>query len=409
MFAPLCYPPAGSEAIVTAKLVLAMIEAGWKIKVISQSDFGHYYPASNNDHWTPLLSVIKNISGIDEKGFIARILGSVLTNKVRTLSWVLKAVFAGLVASKGEKYDFVFSRVTPQYGHLPALIISRIMKIPWVANWSDPMPPQKAPPPYGGGVHAKVAPLLNIYSRAVFRNADWHTFPCERLMKYYWQIAPELKGKSSVILHIALRKFCISQDQVKNVFSLCHTGSITFRDPSVFFDGLKRFLTESKPTETIRVIFIGHPEDEIRIKVQEAGIGAIVSVESPKTYEETQLKAAASNVLFVIEAPCEEGIFFPSKFVDFIQTGRPILAISPKVGTLNDLLSAHGGGIAADCCSPVAVADALNALYREWRDGNIDDKYGSERLFNMFSEDHAIQNLYEILEQLRKSHIDERD
>jgi hypothetical protein len=400
MFAPFCYPPAGSEAIVTSKLVLAMIEAGWKIKVISQADFGHYYPTSDNDHWKPLLSVIKNISGINERVIIARLLGPALTNKVRTLSWVVKAVFAGLIASKREKYDFILSRAAPQYGHLPALIVSKIKGIPWVANWSDPMPPQKAPPPYGGGLHTNVSLLSDIYCRTIFRTADWHTFPCERLMRYYWQISPDLETKSSVIPHIALNRFCMTQRGAKNVFSIYHTGSITLRDPSVFFEGLKRFLVESKPTEAVQVIFIGAHENEIRAKAQEAEVGDIVSVELPKTYEETQFLAASSSVVVVIEAPCEEGIFSPSKFVDFVQTGRPILAVSPKVGTLCDILSVHGGGIAVDCRSPEAVAGALTTLYREWRDGNIDDKYGSERLLSLFSEHQVLALFSSLLDRL---------
>jgi glycosyltransferase involved in cell wall biosynthesis len=400
MFAPLCYPPAGSEAIVTAKLVLAMIEAGWKIKVITQADFGHYYPTSDNDQWSPIHSVIKNISGINEKGIIARLFGSALPSRVRTLSWIVKAVFAGIVNAKREKYDFILSRVAPQYGHLPALIVSRIMRIPWIANWSDPMPPQKAPPPYGGGLHAKVSLLSAIYYRAIFRIADWHTFPCERLMRYYWQIYPDLETKSSVIPHIALKRFCILQSDKKNVFSLCHTGSVTLRDPAIFFAGLKLFLAEYKPTEAVKVIFIGHPCDEIQAKVQEAGVGEIVSISMPKTYEVTQCIAAASSILVVIEAQCEEGIFFPSKFVDFVQTGRPILAVSPKVGTLSDILSTHGGGIAVDCSSPEAVAEALNTLYKEWRNGDIEDKHGSKRLYNLFSEDNVLNSYVKLFDRL---------
>ena len=103
MFAPLCYPPAGSEAIVTSKLVLAMIDAGWKVKVISQSDFGHFYPTTDNDNWKPLLSVVDNISGMSDKGFMAHILGPALTNKLRTLLWVIKAIFTGLVALRKGK------------------------------------------------------------------------------------------------------------------------------------------------------------------------------------------------------------------------------------------------------------------------------------------------------------------
>jgi glycosyltransferase involved in cell wall biosynthesis len=400
MFAPLCYPPAGSEAIVTSKLVLAMIEAGWQINVITQADFGHHYPTSDNDQWSPIHSMIKNISGFNAKCIIARLLGSALPTKVRTLSWIVKAIFAGLAAAKKEKYDFIISRVAPQYGHLPALIVSRIVRIPWIANWSDPMPPKKAPPPYGKGPHTKVSLLSGIYYRAIFRMADWHTFPCDRLMRYYWQIYPDLETKSSVIPHIALKRFCITPGDKKKVFSLCHSGSITLRDPAVFFVGLKRFLAESKPAEAVQVIFIGAPEEEIRAKAHEAGVSDIVSVELPKTYEETQTLAASSTIVVVIEASCEEGIFFPSKFVDFVQTGRPILAISPKVGTMSDILSAHGGGIAVDGRLPEAVAGALTTLYKEWKDEKIDDKHGSERLYNLFSEDHVLAIYVKLFDRL---------
>jgi glycosyltransferase involved in cell wall biosynthesis len=255
-------------------------------------------------------------------------------------------------------------------------------------------------------MHAKISLFLNMYYRAVFRYADWHTFPCERLMKYYWQMAPELEGKSSVIPHIALRKFCVPQDQEKNVFSLCHTGSIAHRDPSVFFEGLKRFLKESNPPNEVKVIFIGDPVAEISIKAHENGVSDIVWIEAPKTYEKTQSRAASSSVLVVIEAPCDEGIFFPSKFVDFIQTGRPVLAISPRVGTLSDILSKNGGGIAVDNRSSVDVANALTLLHREWMSGHMYERYGSERMLNLFSEEYVLQKLFEILAQLRKCHID---
>lgn len=404
MFAPLCYPPAGSEAIVTSKLVLAMIEAGWKVTVISQSDFGHYYPASENDKWKPLLSVVKNIAGINGKGITARLMGTALTDRIRSMSWVSKAVIAGLVVSRKEKYDFVLSRVAPQYGHLPALIVSKTMRIPWIASWSDPMPPQKAPPPYGGGLSAKISLFADLYCKTIVSIADWHIFPCERLMRYYWKMYPALEKKSSGIPHIALKSFIIPQTETEDVFSLCHTGSIVFRNPSVFLEGLKRFIAESMPTETVKVIFIGNSKKEVLAKVRESGVSEIVWAESPKTYEETQLNAAAACVLVVIEAPCEEGIFSPSKFVDFVQTGRPILAVSPVNGTLHDVLSSKGGGIAADCRSVESVKDAITNLYVEWRHGTLDYNFSSDSLFALFSEQYVLgkySELFRILGKLR--------
>jgi hypothetical protein len=103
----------------------------------------------------------------------------------------------------------------------------------------------------------------------------------------------------------------------------------------------------------------------------------------------------------VIEAPCVEGIFFPSKFVDFVQTGRPILGISPINGTLADILSRYGGGILADCHSPEAVANAIRILYEEWRAGELDEKYGSSGLFDLFSEKTVLGQYMELFRRLR--------
>jgi hypothetical protein len=382
MFAPLCYPPEGSEAIVTCKLVLAMIDAGWKMTVISQSDFGHFYPHSCNDHWQPLLSVLSSISGVRGNGMLASVFGSVLTDRHRALSWVVKATLAGLLALRKGNYDVVLSRAAPQYGHLPALFVSRLAGVPWIANWSDPMPPAKAPPPYGRGINAKVSRVTDAYCRSVFRWADWHTFPCERLMHYYWRMAPELETKSSVIPHIALSHFRMDAPQNARVFSLCHTGSMALRDPTVFFRGLRRFLDDTRPRGEVQVTFIGSSSSAVWVKAREFAVNHVVRVETPKTYEVTLALAASSSVVLVIEAPCGEGIFMPSKVADVVQTGRPVLAISPRVGTLADLLGELGGGIAVDNTSSDEVFGALSALYRAWEMGTLSEAFGSRRLFD---------------------------
>ena len=109
-----------------------------------------------------------------------------------------------------------------------------------------------------------------------------------------------------------------------------------------------------------------------------------------KTYEDIQTIMSNSSVLVVIEAPFKEGVFLPSKFVDFVQTGRAIIAVSPSVGSLNDIISAYGGGIAVDCHSPLAVAKAIETLYAAWKSGTIDEKYGSFQLFDLFGEQRVI-------------------
>jgi len=405
MFAPLCYPPAGPEAIATAKLLLGALDAGWEIDVISQSDFGQYYPTNANGIWGPLTRIVHNIDGIKKGGFLENVnhwpkLKSF--NSLQSISWTRKALFTALRLVSKKKYDFILSRATPQYGHLPALILSRWLGLPWVANWSDPMPSQKAPPPYGQGPDAPVPHYLERYCSAVARNATWHTFPCERLRKYFCSYLPECAEKSSVIPHIALTRFRSRSVKMHKGFSLCYIGSLTFRDPNVFLKGVGRFLEKNRIESPMHIKFVGLPLESLEETTRRLGLNEIVSMEPVKPYEDAQEILAKSNVLVVLEAPCEEGIFFPSKFVDFVQTGHPILAISPSNGTLADILSANGGGIAADCLSPDAVEGAIKTLYVAWKRGSLESMYGSSRLFNLFDEDYVIGQYLEILSRIRK-------
>jgi hypothetical protein len=404
MFAPLCYPPAGSEAIATAKLLLAALDAGWEIDVISQSDFGQYYPTNANGVWEPLTRIVHSVDGIKKGGFFESVnhwrrLRSF--NSLQSISWARKALFIGLRLVSKKKYDFILSRATPQYGHLPALILSRWLGLPWIANWSDPIPPGKSPPPYGEGPDAPIPHYLRSYCSSVARNATWHTFPCERLRKYFCSYLPECIQKSSVIPHIALTRFRSESAEMSKEFSFCYVGSLTFRDPNVFLQGVSRFLQNSKTGNRLHIRFIGRPLGDLQNTIRRLGLDEIVLMEQVKSYEEAQKILARSTVLVVLEAPFKEGVFFPSKFVDFVQTGHPILALSPVNGTLADILSVHGGGIVADCLSPDAVEGAIETLYVAWKEGSLESKYGSSRLFNLFGEDYVIGQYSEIFGRIR--------
>jgi len=104
----------------------------------------------------------------------------------------------------------------------------------------------------------------------------------------------------------------------------------------------------------------------------------------------------------VIEAQCSEGLFFPSNVMAIVQIGRPILALSPKLGTLSDILSEHGGGIASDNCSIDAVSTALRMLYQAWENGDLKNRYGSSHLMSSFSEDIVLGKLFEAIEMAEK-------
>ena len=392
MFAPQCIPPHNPEAIVNAKLVKMMLGASWKVDVISRTNDVGPYPSRTDGILEGVAAVTHSIymeRGWDVKNTYCKVRGAVRSGHVvRSIRWVDSALSLGLKLARTNKYDFVLSRSSPVYAHLPALVVSQRYGIPWIANWNDPDPMGSCPPPYGTGPDARIPFWLARYLRAVAAGASWHTYPCIRLGRFLSAfLGHRLLTRGSVFPHPALEAPVRRTRSRGNEFVICHGGAVTFpRDPGPFLLGIRRLIdTNAEFGLATRVRFIGDWTNDLATLTEQLGLSQVVHAVAPTDYEQALAEFANADVLAVIEAPLLEGIFFPSKFVDYVQTGRPILAVSPREGTLRDLLATHGGGICADCTSSESVAEALSKFFSAWNRGELDSTYGSTRLFRMFS------------------------
>lgn len=392
MFAPQCIPPHNPEAIVNAKLVKMMLGASWKVDVISRTNDVGPYPSRTDGFLEGVAAVTHSIymeRGWDVKNTYCKVRGAVRSGHVvRSIRWVDSALSLGLKLARTNNYDFVLSRSSPVYAHLPALVVSQRYGIPWIANWNDPDPMGSCPPPYGTGPDARIPFWLARYLRAVAARASWHTYPCIRLGRFLSAfLGHRLLTRGSVIPHPALEAPVRRTRSRGNEFVICHGGAVTFpRDPGPFLLGIRRLIdTNAEFALATRVRFIGDWTNGLATLTEQLGLSQVVHAVAPTDYEQALAEFANADVLAVIEAPLVEGIFFPSKFVDYVQTGRPILAVSPREGTLGDLLAAYGGGISADCTSSESVAEALSKFFSAWNRGELDSAYGSTRLSRMFS------------------------
>lgn len=406
MFAPSCYPPGNPEAFVNANLVLAALEAGWKLDVISMSGLTHWYP-NDNDAWRAVASCTTSIAK-RERTLLNRLFGG-LSGLVRSghvvagVRWALPAAAEALRLTVHRKYDFIISRALPAEAHLAAFIVAGETGIPWIANWNDPSPWEKFPAPYegGGGSAAPLGYWTTRYYRAVAERAAWHTFPCERLRDYVAGYLPaDISGKSTAVPHIALDKG--GQAPPGNArFTLMHAGSLRApRSAESFLRGVRLFLDRVRPAAGVSVVFIVDRPDEVAAAARANGVEGVVRIEKGRPYTEMPGVLAGADVLVIIEALVAEGIFLPSKFVDYVRSGRPILAVSPAVGTLADLLGKHGGGLAAAGGRPEDIASALSELYRHWQQGALDDRFSSAKLYPLFSRETVLGTYAEIFSRI---------
>ena len=251
MIAPVFYPypPIWPEGIVNAKLALAMKKAGWHIDIIIAGypdDSERRYP-SEEVGWKELVDNVHIINF--EQRTLVRILnlvrGSVLAGQmIRGIGWGSLVLKIAKKLNCEFKYDVIISRAIPHDAHFAALLVHIQTRIPWIANWNDPTPNHKFPPPYGKGPDSPLAPNLQKSYQAICKHCLWHVFPCERLRKYMYSYLPgQIKIKSSVIPHVAMEKFSIAPVSHDD-FSICYAGSVL---PPREGDGLfRRYKTIQK-------------------------------------------------------------------------------------------------------------------------------------------------------------------
>jgi len=405
MLAPACHPVSSSEAIVNAKLALAFLEAGWRIDIISENRSG-YYPGADEEIWNSVAKCVvccpDRDRGITFRKVLNEAKGMLLLGKpIIGSGWASTALRVGTRLVRENGYDVVLARTPPAF--LAALHLGRRTGIPWIANWNDPWPFAKYPSPYGSGPQGRIPMHKRRLIEEVGREATWHTFCCERLRRHICQYGPqEMMDRSTIIPHVALKQFSNQQARRNpEMFTLCHAGKIKPpREPGVFFAGLSDFVKTIRNRKGISVIFFGRQSKETLAMMNAYGVTDIVRIEEPRPYGQAMRRLAEMDVLVIIEAKCLEGVFLPAKFIDYIQTGRPILAVSPLTGTLSDVISNHGGGLLADCTRRDEVAGALAILYHHWQEGSLDSTFGSGRLLSLYGEDSVISEYARLCSRL---------
>jgi len=409
MIAPVFYPypPVWPEGMVNAKLALAMKKAGWYIDIIiaGYTDGSDRRYPSEEAGWKDLVNNIHIINRGQRKCFVNRlsnlVQGFVLTgHMLRELGWGLSVLKVAKKLNAKNKYNVIISRAIPDYAHFAALLVHRQTRIPWVANWNDPTPNHKFPPPYGKGPFSPLTPNLHKWYQAICKHCLWHVFPTERLREYMCSYLPgQIKIKSSVIPHVAMEKFSIAPVS-HDGFSICYAGSVLPpREVTVFFEGIKRFRKLLDNADSFCARFLVDRPEIVAESAKTMGVEDVIKIEATVPYSQMPKVLSQSDVFVIIEAPLKEGIFMPAKIADYAQIGRPILALTPVIGTIVDIFSKHGGGIAVDCQSPDAVAQALQKLYAHWKEGTLDSAYSSDSLSSLFSEDRVLQQYMDLFKK----------
>lgn len=406
-FSPSLYPDDNAEALVNTNLLRALSKRGIAVDVVVRratvlqpEGFQAYCDRegrlrqSKDRAQIPLSSL---------RGAARRVFGwhALQTCRyAREATWAYRASSASVRYSRSQGHDLAVS--FGGFCHMAAVRWASRLGRPLVANWNDPFPPLIGPPPYGRGEEARIPSVYRRLLKEIGESASWHIFCSERLRRYMLRHLPEeAEERSSVVPHMARTAQCPPARPRGPRLVITHAGGLLpFRNVDVLLESVKRLLANGVPRNSLLLRAIGPNNHLLKRAASRYGLDDLLDLVDEVRYDVCQPMLADSDILLVVEAPMKDGICLPSKLADYVQTGRPILAVSPRPGTVADYLDRCGGGIAADCRSPEEVLAALNVLYNAWLCGTLHRDYGSARLYPEFCEDRVADSYVSVFRRV---------
>ena len=380
-----------SENLCNAKLVYALQQSGWEVDVISRVDEGNTYSTEWQEPWLCLKPHVHEVTyPVGNK--IARtwdLLRCTLQMGGYPLSgirWARRAYQKAVELHKANHYDVVLTRSPNDVPHIVGYKLKQRFELRWIANWNDPSA-TIWPEPYTHHFSASKTKMLEKYTIQCLKGADVNTFPSQSLLDHFIEHFPFLRNqRTEVIPHIALWEslYMPTKREKKDKLYLCHSGNLSAeRNPELLFRAMREMIDEGH--SLIRLDIMGHINDYTQQLIDKYELSDYVGCAGSYPYMEAMQRLQAYDVLVLLEARLKRGIFFASKFTDYVQSTRLILAVSPKEGFAHDMIGQYGGGVFVDNEDSQDIKRGLMELYQAWETDTLDSAYSTRRLYGEFS------------------------
>lgn len=386
-----------SENIINGKLVLALMKKGHSVRVISKIDEGQTYNSEWRKPWLVLKPVTYYISY--PLGNFAQRSFEIVMNTLRFkypqegIRWAEYAYKKATELIKEEVFDVVITRSPSDIAHLVGLRLKKKLNIRWIANFNDPAT-GIWPYPYEKNLPGWKKSISKKFVEEVLKLADKASFPSILLAEHFKEHFKLNDSRISIIPHIMLEEPLEAEYKTDpNNLHIIHSGNLSSeRDPGTFLGALKKYNTLNE--KKIYLDILGVISNEWIEHIEKLDQGEYVKTIEPLPYSEAMQKMATYDVLLILEAPLKKGIFLPSKISDYAQLKKPILAISPAIGEVKNLLHKYGGGIAAKNNSVDDIFEKLSFLSNKKAGNKLYEFFGNSTLREYLDEKNVI-NLIE--------------
>lgn len=398
-------PLSGPRAVQVTRSLCQLAALGWRSRVICfgvrSNRYQQDYAVSPEAESGGAVQLIKVPSA--EEWFVTRALWRIcpplkhLPDEKRV--WIGRALAASRRALREESADAIVSFAQPWSDHLIGLRLHRETKLPWVAHFSDPWVDN----PYLQGAawqrriwsrmeHDVVAEA----TRLVFVNPQ----TADRVMAKY---PAEWRARARIVPQgfdprVAPRP---PRTGAAGPMRVVYTGRFYdgVRTPDALLSALA-LLQQRAPIEgRIRVEFVGGSMQPYGRRAAELGLGSVTAFSGRRSPDAAHDAAADADLLLVIDAPSRgPNLFLPSKLIDYLPLGTPILGLTPAEGATADLLNRLGYPT-VNPADPAAIADALAPLIAAHEGGTLTASAGHDAVARPYDIRETTRALKDVLDE----------
>jgi len=264
------------------------------------------------------------------------------------IGWYPYAVSKGLEITKNSGVDVIYSTYGPSTSHLIASKLHKETGIPWVADFRDlwSLDPRCS----------KIQPfqfLQEWLEKRVIKG-------CYNIITVEENAAKQLQAFHSKEVVVIPNGFD-SEDYKEEVplsskFTISHTGNITLvgREPYLpFLEAVYELQQEGRISpDNFEVRFFGGnvagfvSENSLLPAIKRLGIDQLVTVHDIVPYKECIKRQKESTTLLLLVRTdfAGKGVC-TGKVFEYLGAGRPVLAVAPKDGVVDQLLKTSGAGM----------------------------------------------------------------
>ncbi len=339
-------------------------------------------------------------------GEIKRWLCELVTIPDHMVFWVPFALIRGISLIRNSRIDLIYTSSPPHSEHLIGLILSKIFRIPWVADFRDPMLDSSGYVPstkFRFRIDQWLERMIIKHAQKVLIISDSYREMIEtRYPLFEEKIVTMPNGYDP-------KDFDNVQADSFDKFTIIYSGSFyAKRSPSFFLEGFRQWYM-SKPFDVrnnVQVIFYGIATTELRRFVEENDLQNVVTTPGmiPKAQLIPKLKGADLLLLIIGFDPESRGTI-TSKVFEYMACHRPILAIMPK-GDASEVLKYYEPTYWVDSEDYDLLRDYLDQAYSNHHNQKIsreslDRSMGHEA--NTFNVKHQTQTLVHLFYEITNS------